>query len=144
MILIKHLFHINAPKEEVFKALTTLEGLAGWWTNNTNGDSSIGGTIQFRFGDYGGPDMKVKEIVPNESVTWECVGENDGWLGHLFTFQLDTNDNKTRLRFEQSGWEESGDFYASCNFSWGRYLESLRQLCQTGKGEAFGSEGYRK
>lgn len=143
MYSIKHLFHINAPKEKVFEALTTIKGLNGWWTNNTTGDCTVGGIIQFRFGDFG-PDMKVKEITPNESVTWECVGENDGWRGHIFSFHLDTNENKTKVRFEQSGWNETEDFYASCNFSWGRYMESLRQLCQTGKGEAFGSEGYRK
>lgn len=144
MASIKHLLHINASIEKVFEALTTIDGLCGWWTINTKGDTNVGGTIQFRFGDYGGPDMKVKEIKPNLTVSWECVGGNDGWLGQIFLFQLDTNDNKTRLRFEQSGWQDTGDFYASCNFSWGRYMESLRQLCQTGKGEAFGSVEYRK
>ena len=144
MFSIKHLFHINASKEKVFEALTSIKGLSAWWTTKTSGDPDVGGLLQFRFGDFGGPDMKVKEIKLNQSLTWQCVGENDGWLGHVFTFHLDTNDKKTRVRFEQSGWKETDDFYASCNFSWGRYLESLRQLCQTGKGEAFGSEGYRK
>lgn len=144
MYSIKHLFHINASKEKVFEALTTIQGLSGWWTAATSGETKVGGILSFRFGDFGGPDMKVKELIPNESVTWECVGENEGWQGHIFTFQLDTNENKTRVRFEQAGWKEADDFYASCNFSWGRYLESLRQLCQSGKGEAFGSKGYRK
>ena len=144
MYSIKHLFHINASKEKVLEALTTIKGLANWWTTQTTSDSKAGGIIQFRFGDMGGPDMKVKEIKPNESVTWECVGGPEDWIGHIFSFQLDTAANKTRVGFEQSGWKETDDFYASCNFSWGRYMESLRQLCQTGKGEAFGSEGYRK
>jgi uncharacterized protein YndB with AHSA1/START domain len=144
MASIKHLFHINTSKEKVFEALTTIKGLSGWWTATTGGDTKVGGTVQFRFGDMGGPDMKVKEIKPNESVTWECVGGPEDWIGHIFNFHLDTADNKTRVRFEQSGWKETDDFYASCNFSWGRYMESLRQLCQTGKGEAFGSDGYRK
>jgi uncharacterized protein YndB with AHSA1/START domain len=143
MASIKHLFHIAASNEKVFEAITTIKGLSGWWTVQTSGDCNIGSIIGFRFGDFG-PDMKVKEMKPNESVSWECVGENDGWLGHIFTFHLDSNENKTRVRFEHSGWEETGDFYASCNFSWARYLESLRQLCQSGKGEAFGSENYRK
>jgi uncharacterized protein YndB with AHSA1/START domain len=144
MASIKHLFHINASKEKVFEALTTIKGLSGWWTTKTSGDTKPGSVIEFRFGDFGGPDMKVIEVKPNELVKWECVGKNDGWAGHIFTFHLDNNENKTRIRFEQSGWKETGDFYASCNFSWGRYMESLRQLCQTGNGEAFGSEGYRK
>ena len=101
------------------------------------------GIIQFRFGE-GGPDMKVKELKPNASVTWECVAGPEDWLGNIFTFNLDENEGKTRVRFEQAGWKETDDFYASCSFSWGRYMESLRQYCQKGKGEAFGSEGYRK
>ena len=144
MASIKHLFHINVSKEKVFEVLTTIKGLSSWWTTKTSGDTKSGGIIQFLFDDMGGPEMKVKEIQPNESVTWECVGGPEGWIGHIFSFHLDMNDNKTRVRFEQSGWKETDDFYASCNFSWGRYMESLRHLCQTGKGEAFGSEGYRK
>jgi hypothetical protein len=35
------------------------------------------------------------------------------------------------------------DSYANMNFSSGKYLESLRQFCQTGIGEAFGSDRYR-
>ena len=144
MFSIKHLFHIAASREKVFEALTTIKGLSNWWTIKISGDTKVGGVIEFRFSDMGGPDMKVKEIKPYESVTWECVASPFGWIGHTFTFSLDENDGKTRVRFSQDGWTEQDDFYAACNFSWGRYMESLRQLCQTGKGEAFGSDGYRK
>ncbi len=143
MASIKHLFHINASKEKVYEALTTINGLSNWWTKQTTGDINVGGIIQFRFGEFGN-DMKVITLKPNETVTWECVDGAPDWIGTTFTFQLDTNDGKTRVRFEQAGWKEANDFYAGCSFSWGRYMESLRQLCQTGKGEAFGSEGYRK
>lgn len=143
MASIKNLFHINAPKEKVYKAISTIEGLSNWWTTQTSGDAKVDGVIQFRFGE-GGPDMKVKELNPGESVTWECVAGPEDWLGNTFTFNLDENEGKTRVRFEQAGWKEANDFYAACSFSWGRYMESLRQYCQAGKGEAFGSEGYRK
>ena len=143
MASIKHLFHINASKEKVFEAISTIEGLKNWWTVQTAGSPEVGGIIEFRFGEFEN-DMKVLELKPNESLTWECVASAPDWVGTKFTFHVDTNEGKTRLRFEQSGWKETGDFYAACCFSWGRYMESLRQFCQTGKGEAFGSEGYRK
>lgn len=50
MYCIKHLFHINASKEEVYKALTTIEGLSQWWTNQTSGNPALDGIIEFRFG----------------------------------------------------------------------------------------------
>lgn len=140
---IKQLFHIDASREKVFEAISTIEGLANWWTVQTVGNADPGGTIQFDFGEFKGPNMKVILHKPNEKIGWECVASEHGWLGNTFEFQLDENDGKTRVRFSHNGWEEQGDFYAICSFSWGRYLESLRQYCQTGKGEAFGSAGYR-
>ena len=143
MASIKHLFHINASQEKVYDALTTIKGLSNWWTNQSTGDTDIGGVIQFRFGEFGN-DMKVITLKPNEAVAWECVAGAPDWIGTKITFNLDSNEGKTRVRFEQAGWKETSDFYAACCFSWGRYMESLRQLCHTGKGEAHGSEGYRK
>jgi uncharacterized protein YndB with AHSA1/START domain len=140
---IKHLFHINAKRNDVFKAISTIEGLSGWWTTKTSGKAGKGDIIQFRFGDVG-PDMKVTEVKPNEGIKWECVASPHGWVGHTFSIMLDENEGKTRVRFSHDGWNEQDDFYAICSFSWGRYMESLRQLCQTGKGESFGSAGYRQ
>ena len=92
---------------------------------------------------WAAPEMKVTGVKSNESITWECVASPQGWVGNTCTIKLDDNEGKTRVRFSHDGWNEQDDFYAICSFSWGRYMESLRQLCQTGKGEAFGSEGYR-
>ncbi len=141
---IKHLFHINASKQKVFEAISSINGLSNWWTIQTTGNTAVGGIIQFRFATMGGMDMKVTELKPNESVAWECVASDHGWIGNTFSIRLDENDGKTRIRFSHNGFTEQDDSYASVCFSWARYMESLRQFCQTGKGEAFGSEGYRK
>ena len=140
---IKHLFHIAAPKEKVYEALTTIKGLAGWWTTQTTGDCMCGGTIHFRFGSLGN-DMKVISMKKDEWVQWECIAGPEEWVGTRLTFQLNSCEGRTRVRFEHAGWRNANDFFAGCTFTWGRYMESLRQLCQTGKGEAFGTEGYRQ
>jgi uncharacterized protein YndB with AHSA1/START domain len=134
---IKHMFHIAAPRGKVYEAITTIEGLSGWWTKQTSGDPKVGGTIEFRFGPQFCNKMKVKEQKPNESITWECMGDTDDWIGTILTFHLDDNEGKTRVRFRHENWKEAGDFYAQCNFSWGRYMESLRKFCETGKGTPF-------
>jgi uncharacterized protein YndB with AHSA1/START domain len=140
---IKHLFHINASREKVFKAISTIDGLANWWTAQTTGSADKGGVIQFRFGNVG-PDMKVASVKPGESIEWECVASPHGWVGNKVNFSLDDNEGKTRVRFSHDGFTAQDDFYAICSFTWGRYMESLRQFCQTGNGEAFGSQGYRQ
>ena len=141
---IKHLFHINASRQSVFEAISTIKGLSNWWTTETSGDCSVNGTIQFRFADSGGPDMKVTDCKPAEYLSWECIESNHGWKGYTFSFTLEDKNGKTRVIFSHDGWKEQDENYAACSFSWGRYMESLRRLCETGRGEAFGSEAYKK
>jgi uncharacterized protein YndB with AHSA1/START domain len=140
---IKYLFHINAPREQVYQAITSIDGLSKWWTAESTGDAGKDGVIQFRFGGQG-PDMKVADLKLNEQVSWECVASPHGWVGNRLSFMLDENDGKTRVRFAHDGFPAEDDSCAICTFGWGRYMESLRQYCQTGKGEGFGQPDYRK
>lgn len=45
---ILHRVGIKSSLNDVYGALTTREGLAGWWASDTRGDSSVGGVLQFR------------------------------------------------------------------------------------------------
>ncbi len=46
---ILHRVGIKSSSNEVYNALATRDGLAAWWTNDTQGESNVGGVIQFRF-----------------------------------------------------------------------------------------------
>ena len=139
---IHHLLHINAPIDKVFTALTRIEELKLWYTTEVQGSSKLNEIIEFKFG---GVDFhtKVIELVANEKIVMECVATSLPLVGQKVTYELDQNDEKTRVRFSQDGFDELDDFYANMNFSASKYLESLRQFCQNGTSEAFGSKGYR-
>lgn len=139
---IHHLLHINAPIDKVFTALTSIEELKLWYTTEVQGSSKLNEIIEFKFG---GVDFhtKVIELVANEKIVMECVATSLPLVGQKVTYELDQNDEKTRVRFSQDGFDELDDFYANMNFSASKYLESLRQFCQNGTSEAFGSKGYR-
>ena len=139
---IHHLLHINAPIDKVFTALSSIEELKLWYTTEVQGSSKLNEIIEFKFG---GVDFhtKVIELVANEKIVMECVATSLPLVGQKVTYELDQNDEKTRVRFSQDGFDELDDFYANMNFSASKYLESLRQFCQNGISEAFGSKGYR-
>jgi uncharacterized protein YndB with AHSA1/START domain len=69
---ILHRVGIEAPLNEVYQALATREGAAGWWTTDTQGQGKIGGLLKFRFSsegkEIGGFDMKVLELEPGKRV----------------------------------------------------------------------------
>ena len=62
----------SSSLDDVYQALATVEGLSGWWTSDTRGESKAGGVIQFRFG-AGGFDMKVLELDSAKRVRWQVI-----------------------------------------------------------------------
>jgi uncharacterized protein YndB with AHSA1/START domain len=117
----------------VYKALTTLDGLSGWWTTQTGGNGNVGGVIEFRFG-AGGIDMKVLELVPDKRVVWEVVAGPAEWLGTTVRFDVAQEGDWTLVRFKHQGWKEPVDFMHHCSTKWGVFLLSLKSLLETGKG----------
>lgn len=137
MYSIKHLFHCSAPIDAVYNALTTLEGLQSWWTVHTAGNPEEGKLLEFNFPPNFFNTMQVVKLVPGNYVEWKCIKSAPEWINTSIKFSLDTNNNKTRIKFEHSNWKKDDDFYAQCSFSWGRYLESLRQYLEKGIGQPY-------
>jgi uncharacterized protein YndB with AHSA1/START domain len=131
---LRHRIGVESPSTDaVYAALTTIDGLAGWWTTDTTGDTSLGGTIAFRFLP-GGFDLEVIELVPGERVRWRVVDGPPEWLGTTIDWQLSRSDGFTIVRFAHEGWTDEGAFMAHCNSKWASYLLSLKALVETGTG----------
>jgi len=143
MIPIKHLLHIKSKKEEVFDALSQPDKISKWYTSIVNGQFKLDEIVIFEFVNFATFKFKIIQYVQNELLTMKCIESEIPVEGHVMKYELDENDGKTRVRYSYNGFSEMDDSYANMNFSSAKYLESLRQFCQKGVGEAFGSENYR-
>ncbi len=123
----------NASPEAVYDTLTTVEGLAGWWTDDTKGDAEVGGVLEFRF-PAGGFDMEVVEQRPSEQVTWKVVDGPQEWIGTTIDWQLRPEGDATIVLFKHQGWQEPVEFMHHCSTKWATYLMSLKALVETGEG----------
>jgi uncharacterized protein YndB with AHSA1/START domain len=140
MVDIIHRIGINASASEVYKALTSLEGLSRWWTEEVSGDDNKDGKIEFIFrsetGDIKGKMvMEVKELNPEKDVTWRCIDGPAEWIGTDITFQLSRQDNQTIILFGHRNWREAVEFTYHCSMKWAVFLLSLREYVETGKGK---------
>ncbi|WP_245663257.1 SRPBCC family protein [Nocardia inohanensis] len=125
---------IVAPAADVYAALTTVDGLAGWWTTDTRGKpGDIDGIIEFRFGP-GGFDMKVVELDPDQRVRWEVVDGPEEWIGTFIDWNLSRTGEYTIVLFKHEGWREPVEFMYHCTTKWGVFLQSMKALVETGKG----------
>jgi uncharacterized protein YndB with AHSA1/START domain len=134
MVDILHRVGIKSSVAEVYAALTTADGLAGWWTTDTQGKGNdIGGVLQFRFA-AGGFDMKVLELDPGKRVLWEVVDGPEEWIGTRVDWHLDQVDEYAIVLFSHLGWKEPVEFMHHCSTKWAVFLLSLKSLIETGKG----------
>jgi uncharacterized protein YndB with AHSA1/START domain len=133
MMDILHRVGIKSSLNDVYTALTTRDGLAAWWTTDTQGESTGGGVIQFRFPE-GGFDMKVLELRPAERVLWEVVEGPEEWIGTTVSFDLKQEGDYAIVLFKHQGWREPVEFMYHCSTKWATFLLSLKSLVETGKG----------
>ncbi|GAA0685669.1 SRPBCC domain-containing protein [Kitasatospora atroaurantiaca] len=132
MVDILHRVGITATPEKVYEALTTVDGLAAWWTTDTSGDGD--GVLKFRFGNVGGFDMKVLDLQPNARVLWEVVDGPAEWVGTTVSFDLAQDGEWTIVMFAHAGWREPVEFMNHCSTKWATFLMSLKSLVETGTG----------
>jgi uncharacterized protein YndB with AHSA1/START domain len=140
MFDIRHRIGATVTPDKVYDALTTLDGLAAWWTTDTKGDATPGGTIRFRFGEAGGFDMKVLDQRPSERVRWEVTDGPEEWIGTHVDFDLKQEGDYAIVLFTHEGWREPVEFMSHCSTKWATFLMSLKQLVETGTGDPFPRE----
>lgn len=90
---------INAPIEKVWKAVSTSEGIAAWWMENTF-QPILGHEFTLHAGSYGDSRCKVTELEPMSRLGFDWDAD---W--HL-TFELrELGDNKTEFTLIHSGFD---------------------------------------
>jgi uncharacterized protein YndB with AHSA1/START domain len=145
MVDIIHRIGIKASPAEVYAALATVDGVAGWWTRETTGESKVGGVITVRFLDHGvdrrGPvtekgrmDLEVTRLDPGKEVRWRVKAGPHEWIDTDVTFSLTQADGQTVIVFGHRNWREAVEFTAHCSMKWATFLLSLRELVETGRG----------
>jgi uncharacterized protein YndB with AHSA1/START domain len=137
MLDILHRVGIKSSPSDVYRALTTRQGLAGWWTTDTRGSCDLGGVIEFHFGTRGRIDMKVLELDSARRIVWQVVDGPMDWIGSKVSFDLKQDGEQTTLLFKHAGWKEQSEFMHHCSTKWATFLVSLKASAETGRGTPF-------
>ena len=128
----------KATVKQMYDAVSTVEGLANWWTKKVSGESEIGGILQFRF-SKGGPDFEVIELQPLKKVEWKCVQGPKEWVDTHIEFNISRENEETVLLFKHGGWREEVEFMHHCSTQWAYFLIGLRKFLESGEGTPYGN-----
>ena len=139
MVDIIHRIGIKAPVAKVYEAVSTVEGVAGWWTRDAVGQSTQRGSIDVWFrsptgAEIGHMTFVLQQLIPDQEVQWRITAGPAEWVGTDVTFGLSRDGDYTIVVFGHRNWREAVEFTAHCSMKWATFLLSLRQLVETGTG----------
>lgn len=137
-----HAVDIDADAATIFTAITTRDGLAGFWTSDCDAQPVIG-TVS-RFGFPTAPvdlRMRVDRLEPSRSASWTCLGDFPQWAGTTVTWEITpaASGRGSTLLFRHDGWPD--DYpeieYAKVNYTWGRIAGALKSYGESGMPHPF-------
>lgn len=131
---------VTASPEDTFAAVSTVEGLRDWWTEQTEGSAEPGGILHFEFPRFGITKfMRVDESARPARVQWTCVGcTHPEWIATTLTFAVaPAGQDGTELVFRHDGLQPQLECYDVCSSGWDYYLPSLASYLNTGTGQPY-------
>lgn len=125
---IRHRVGIAADPAPIFEALTSIDGIRGWWDMDAQGEAGEGGAF-----DFSGGHMDVEEADPG-LIRWRYSGPAADWVGTEVQMRLVQREDQTYLLFTHADWREPTEFMHHCSTKWATYLVSLKDMIERGEG----------
>jgi uncharacterized protein YndB with AHSA1/START domain len=129
---------VDSDPDAVYEALTTADGVNGWWSNHTEGPAGEGSTMKVAFPDA--PitfDFEVAE-ESGERVRWSCLSGPPEWVGTEVSFHVQSDaDGNTSVLFAHDGWATTEESFPFIAYSWAQILPRLKKLAETGERAPF-------
>jgi uncharacterized protein YndB with AHSA1/START domain len=130
---------IEATPENVFHALTTPDGIAGWWSNHVTARPQVGSLTEVRFENGGVFQLEITDLEIGKKVQWSVRLSPHDWEGSTIIWDLTPISKGTRLLFGQHDLFVGPTGYGieeTCA-GWEYFLASLKFYLETGKGTPY-------
>ena len=124
---------IAAPAKHVADALTTEQGIAGWWTDNVSLPDGPGATMTLGFPIAPLPFRLRVDEAGERRVAWTSIGDfPPHWAGTEVIWTLTPAQESTTVHFAHDRWASDEGPFASSAMTWGRLMDSLKRFAETG------------
>jgi uncharacterized protein YndB with AHSA1/START domain len=128
---------VGAPA--AYAALTTIDGITGWWTSRATGSGGeAGDQLSLNFPDAPVTwDMAVAVADQPVRVEWDCTGGPPGWPGTRVRWGVEPADDGVVVRLDHTGFATVDDMFRTVTVGWAQMLLSLRDYLASGVRKPF-------
>ena len=135
---ILHELQIKAGTDALREAITATDGLAAFWTDQTEATPEQGTIASFGFGPNRETVFEMRiDTITSDRVDWTCVSGPDEWVGTKLRWSLLPDRDATTLRFEHRDWKREDGAVASCSYTWAMILDGLNHYVIDGRANPY-------
>lgn len=130
------IFHdltIHAHMSDVFRMISTPEGLNQWWTTRCEGQVAVGEPFVLYFDPKHDWKAVVSNCKPDSLFELQMTEAGYDWNATIVRFELLPHNGATRLRFCHLGWSDVTDHFRVTSYCWAGYLRLLKRAIEKGE-----------
>jgi uncharacterized protein YndB with AHSA1/START domain len=135
-----HLVQVDGiDATEVYPALTTQQGITGWWTSRAEvSGAAVGDRLSMSFPDAPVTwDMSIATADEPVRLAWNCTGGPPGWPGTRVTWVIEPAGSGTVVRLDHTGFGAVDDMFRIVTVGWAQMLLSLQGYLTSGVRKPF-------
>ncbi|WP_455142350.1 SRPBCC family protein [Candidatus Hodarchaeum mangrovi] len=126
-----HKTFIKAKREKVFNAITTSEGLDGWFTRGTSVDLKPGGIMHLKWVNWGVDKITTEAVCPIIDVIIPEKFSFKWWEDHYTTVEIffEEVEGGTIVMLKETGYQDTKEGRRrclECAVGWGEALTLLK------------------
>ena len=139
---ITHKVKIKSSSSVIYNAVSTQNGIKGWWSKDCSVSEIEGGTSLLKFNKEGmivEMGFETKSLLPNEKVVWECTAmPNPAWLRTKIITEISETSDGCEVIFSHTGFDEKWAGqppFEQTKGTWNHFVTSLVSFCESGIGQ---------
>ncbi len=128
---------IHIPPDVVYRAVSTADGLRGWWAKDLTMEDGPDGVLLLRWtSDHHARVRFAKGKAPSRAE-WDVLEHRpfSEWDGTKLVFAIEKmGPRSSKLQFQHVGLTPECDCYDACNGGWEYLMTSVKDYSEKGKG----------
>jgi uncharacterized protein YndB with AHSA1/START domain len=124
-------FDVDAKPRAVRRALTTAEGITGFWTDEASVPAEVGKTLTLGFPDAPAPFDLVLAQSDDDVITWRTDTFPPQWVGTAIQWQISEGKQGSTVAFRHGTFADETE-QGQVAYVWGQVMVQLKRYVETG------------